>query len=271
MQQLAEQARTGAVVRRNSRGGAGAAEHLIAALRCLYNYAVADGLLTTAGNPAAQVYKPRRQDSTRQALAHEPLAQLIDVAVNTGNDPDLDRLILRLHLETACRRGGALALRRRDLESQQCLVWLREKGQTSRWQPVSPTLAASLLLHLNSRADTSTDLDSPLLRYRHGRPITGRRYDYLFKRVGQYLPWVATRGVSIHWIRHTTLTWVERNYGQAVARKYAGHGLAPRAQATATYVKATLEEVADALSAFTGEPHPLAGQGQPYDIRLPLP
>ena len=27
----------------------------------------------------------------------------------------------------------------------------------------------------------------------------------------------------MHWIRHTTLTWVERNFGYAVARAYAGH------------------------------------------------
>jgi hypothetical protein len=28
---------------------------------------------------------------------------------------------------------------------------------------------------------------------------------------------------SAHWLRHTTLTWVERNFGYAVARAYAGH------------------------------------------------
>lgn len=27
----------------------------------------------------------------------------------------------------------------------------------------------------------------------------------------------------MHWIRHTTLTWVERNFGYAVAKAYAGH------------------------------------------------
>jgi len=41
---------------------------------------------------------------------------------------------------TACRRGGALALRRADLDPDQCLVLLQEKGETVRWQPDSPTL-----------------------------------------------------------------------------------------------------------------------------------
>jgi hypothetical protein len=49
-----------------------------------------------------------------------------------------------------------------------------------------------------------------LLRYADGRPITYRRYDHLWTRLGRHLPWVATQQISMHWIRHTTLTWVER-------------------------------------------------------------
>jgi integrase/recombinase XerC len=67
------------------------------------------------------------------------LAQINEVAAVIGNDPDLDTLLLRLHIETACRRGGALSLRPADLDPEQCLVLLREKGETVRWQPVSPT------------------------------------------------------------------------------------------------------------------------------------
>ena len=59
--------------------------------------------------------------------------------------------------------------------------------------------------------------------------------------------------------RHTTPTWVERNFGYAVARAYAGHtDGGSEAGATATYVRASLTEVAAALAALTGEPHPLA-------------
>ena len=61
--------------------------------------------------------------------------------------------------------------------------------------------------------------------------------------------------------RHTTLTWVERNFGYAVAKAYAGHtDTGSDAGATATYVRATTHEVAAALAALTGEPHPLATQ-----------
>ena len=66
----------------------------------------------------------------------------------------------------------------------------------------------------------------------------------------------------MHWIRHTILTWVERQFGFAVAQAYAGHedcGRGVRSMAAmATYVRAGLPEVATALAALTGEPHPLA-------------
>jgi integrase/recombinase XerC len=44
-----------------------------------------------------------------------------------------------------------------------------------------------------------------------------------------------------------------------VARAYAGHtDSGGETGATATYVRASLAEVAAALAALTGEPHPLA-------------
>jgi integrase len=127
-----------AVQRRNGRGGRSSQEHLVAALRCLYRHAEDDGLIGEKDNPARKVDKPRRLPSTRRAVADVRLAETNQVAATTGDDPELDALILRLHTETACRRGGALALRPAGLDREQCLVLLREKGETVRWQPVSP-------------------------------------------------------------------------------------------------------------------------------------
>jgi integrase/recombinase XerC len=69
---------------------------------------------------------------------------------------------------------------------------------------------------------------------------------------------VATQQISTHWLRHTTLTWVERTYGFAVARAFAGHANTGGEPTTATYVRASIHEVAAALSALTCEAHPLA-------------
>ena len=258
IRQLVQHVRANVVPRRNSRGGRSAAEHLIAALRCMYKHAEEDGLIDPADNPARKVDKPRRLPSTRRAVADKRLAEINHAAATTGDDPELDTLLLRLHTETACRRGGALALRPQDLDPEQCLILLREKGETVRWQPVSPTLMAALLGHAGER---HAPPDGQLLRYRNGRRITYRRYDHLWERLGRYLPWVRAQQISMHWIRHTTLTWVERNFGYAVAKAYAGHtDNGSDTGATATYVRATTHEVAAALAALTGEPHPLATQ-----------
>ena len=88
---------------------------------------------------------------------------------------------------------------RHDLDPEQCLILLREKGETVRWQPVSPTLMAALLGHAGER---HAPADGQLLRYRNGRRITYRRYDHLWDRLGRYLPWVRAQQISMHWIRH---------------------------------------------------------------------
>jgi integrase/recombinase XerC len=92
----------------------------------------------------------------------------------------------------------------------------------------------------------------------HG-PTAGKRwYDTLWRRLGKHLPWIATLGITAHWIRYTTLTWVERNYSYSVAAAYAGHTSGGSTGTTLTYVPASIHEIATALSALVGEPHPLA-------------
>ena len=257
IEQLREYTKAHVVSRRNGRGGRGAAEHLVAALRCVYRHAENDRLISEADNPARKVAKPRRLPSTRRAVPDGRLAEINRIAATTGNDPALDALLLRLHTETACRRGGALALRPRDLDPAQCLIFLREKGETVRWQPVSPTLMAHLRRHAEHH---DTPPGGQLLRSLGGTPITTRR-----SRLGKHLPWVATQQISTHWLRHTTLTWVERNFGHAVARAYAGHSGGGHGDGTtALYTRAGLDEVAAALAALTGEYHPLTSRSADY-------
>jgi hypothetical protein len=184
IRQLMADVRDSAVQRRNGRGGRSAAEHLVAALRCVYRHAASDGYITEADNPALKVAKPRRLPSPRSALPAGRLAEVNQVAATTGDDPELDTLLLRLHTETACRRGGALALRTDDLDPGQCLIRLREKGGTVRWQPVSPTLMARLAAHAREQHAPPGE---QLLRYTDGRPPTGA-------------------GLALHQCRESTVT-----------------------------------------------------------------
>ncbi|WP_280334842.1 tyrosine-type recombinase/integrase [Nocardia wallacei] len=250
IEDMARAVQAAARANRASRGGTSAVEHLVSTVRCVYRYAEDHGWIRPADNPARTVPIPARKASPRYAIPSGQLAEICHTAATTGNDPELDALILRLHIETACRRGGALALRPHDLDPDRCLVWLREKDGTDRWQPVSPTLMRHLRDHARDRYASQS---GQLLRYPNGRPITARRYDHLWARIGEELPWVALQGVTAHWLRHTTLTWVERTFGYAVARAYAGHhGKNPGT--TTTYVKADVLEVAAALAVLTDHP-----------------
>jgi integrase len=249
-----------AVPRASGRSGRYSGERVVRAMRALFLMAERDGWIDHRHNPAAQLPLPRRKPSTRRGLSSRELAEINAVVPVGSRDPALDCLIIRLHVETACRRGGALALRLKDLDSHWCLIRLREKGGTLRWQPISPTLTTALARHARTRGAVHSH-DALLRRLDH-QPLSPRHYDALWKRIRDQLPWAAAHGISAHWLRHTTITWVERHYGYAIARAYAGHTDTASAP-TATLIRAHLTEVAQALSTLTGEPHPLTGPETP--------
>lgn len=78
------------------------------------------------------------------------LEQINAVARISGNDTIFDALLLRLHTETACR-GGALGIQLHNLDTDRCLIQLREKGNTVRWQPITPALTNGLADHAAAR------------------------------------------------------------------------------------------------------------------------
>jgi integrase len=179
------------------------------------------------------------------------LADLISTVRTTSRDPDLDLLVIRFHLETGARREGALNLRRRDLDAKRATVWLREKGDTEREQPVSPSLVTLLAGHSANRAAGGEEV----FRSSSGAPMSARRYDTIFRRARTALPWTDRVPVSAHVLRHTAITAVGRLAGYPVAQAFAGH--APPS-VTGRYLHASLAEVAAAIATLTGEPHPLA-------------
>jgi len=254
---LANEVQLRAAKRPGARDGQSAKATFIDATKSLYRSAVADQIIAESRNPSATLRKPQRPKNLRRALTCRQLVEINEIAASTGTDPALDSLLLRLHTETACRRGGALALRPCDVNIEVCTVRLREKGGTIRDQPVSPTLARGLLRHAEERS-AHLDEYGQLLRHHNGEPIRYARYETLWKRLGGHLPWLHTMGITAHWIRYTTLTWVERNYGYAVAATFAGHAAGYQTGSTLTYVAATIEELAIAVASLTGEPHPLA-------------
>jgi integrase len=151
IEHLVQAHRANAVVRSNSRDGRAAVGNFVSAFRCVYKHAERDRLIHPLDNPAALVARPGPLPGSRHALTLEQVRELAHVAATTGNDPTLDALIVRLHIETACRRGAALRLGVRDLDVEDCLVKLRGKGGVLRWHPISPTLMHHLVGHVAQR------------------------------------------------------------------------------------------------------------------------
>ena len=240
-----------AKIHRPDSTGRSSRESCVAALRAAWKRAVDAGHVTS--NPAAALRKPRRSTSRRRALDDRELTDLADAIRATRRDPDLDLLLVRFHLETGARVQGALNLRRRDIDPVRSTVWLREKHESVREQPASPSLVALLLAHVSERGAGRTD--AAVFRTRSGEPITGRRYDRLFARVRRHLGWDNRIPLTAHVLRHTAITRVGRIAGYPVAQAFAGH--APPT-VTGRYLHATLADVATAVAALTGEPHPLA-------------
>lgn len=76
-------------------------ESCIGALRALFARAERSGLV--ARSPACELEKPRRLPNRRRALDDDELREVINAVRTTSQDPDLDLLLLRFHLEGGVR------------------------------------------------------------------------------------------------------------------------------------------------------------------------
>lgn len=184
-------------------------ETCISALRAVFNRAHAVGLI--ASNPATALRKPRRSRSRRRALNDRELAELIDAVRTTSHDPDLDLLLIRFHLESGARREGALNLRCCDIDPTRATVWLHEKNDHEREQPVSPSLITMLERHTDQRGTRRPE--AAVFRTSSGRPLSGRRYDRIFEHARTCLPWSSRTPVSAHVLRHTATNAITRLAG----------------------------------------------------------
>lgn len=225
------------------------------AISVVFNKAVEQELVPanrTHTIPRKEIDSPRRHGLTKIQVE-----ELLETALNGGNDPILDHLILWTQLETAARMGGILKLQMRDLDTQRQSITLVEKRSKKREQPVTKELMESLIRFAKSRG--ATQLSDSVFRYLPNKagtssPLTSKRFETLWKRLGRNLPWVSIQGISGHYLRHTVLTWVDRTSGHSVARAYAGHSAG---DTTDSYTKVGFAEIVNAHSSITGSLHPL--------------
>jgi integrase len=235
LEQTAVEVRATALARSGSLHGYGAQESFVNATRFVFACAVKAGHLRE--NPAAGLARPRRRRSPRRALSSDELTSLFTAVLATSRDAQLDLLILGFARETACRREGVLNLRQADLHTTPSVI-LYEKFDERREIPVSRPLLDALVTHARARAP---DCDR-VFHYSNGHCLTDRRFDTIFKRVGSCLPWATSLGLTLHWIRYTTLTDIRITSGERVAAAYAGHG-DHAGGVTATYTRASFAEL----------------------------
>lgn len=246
LEQLAIEVRQVALANERSKHGFGAQETFVNACRFMFACAVKAGHLRES--PATGLCRPRRRRTMRRALDESELTALFDAVLATSRDPDLDLLVLAFARETACRREGILNLSAGDLQSTPSVL-LYEKFEERREIPVTAHLLQALAAHRASRAPTC----DRVFHYADGSCMTERRFDSIFLRAGRELPWVRSLGVSLHWLRYSTLTDVRMIAGERVAAAYAGHADGAGG-ITALYTRATFAEMQDAHRRLFGAP-----------------
>lgn len=244
LEHAAVEVRADAMARRGTRHGFGAQESFVSAARFVFLCAVKAGHLRDS--PAIGLSRPRRRRSPRRALSAEELQSIFNAILATSRDAELDLLILAFARETACRREGILNLRVGDLHPTPSVV-LYEKFEEQREIPVSIALLAALRAH----AATRSRQHNHVFHYGDGSPLTDRRFDTIFAKVGRALPWAKSLGVSLHWIRYSTLTDIRVTSGERVAAAYAGHGDGSGG-ITALYTRASFAELQAAHARLFG-------------------
>lgn len=216
--------------------GVGAEEGFIRGCRFFYRLAVKQG--HRSSNPADQVDYSRRNPRVRRALTTAEMQQVYAAVEATSRDPLLDLLLLDFHRDTAARQGGAVALRIRDINYGRGSVLLREKNDKEREVPCARDILRRIETQWRNRTPDLSD--DRAFRYPNGRPLTRRRYNTLFGKVHDTVPWAGRLQVSSHWFRHTTLTDVSRATNGRIAAAYAGH---TEQSTTDLYTAVTFEEL----------------------------
>lgn len=234
-------------------------------LATIISYGLKKGVLTNS--PLSDIKRRAISESDRHGLTPDQVEEILSVALKGGSDPELEYLMLWTIIETACRSGGLIKLQLQDLDSKELMIRFHEKGGKSRKQPVSKALMQSIISLAKSRGVKSpTDslfsykyicscrctkkLECICKSHQHSNcselsiPVSPHKFEKLWKRLGEQISWVAEKQISNHWLRHTTLTWVDRaTSSNSIASKYAGHG---PATVTAGYTSARKEEIRQA-------------------------
>jgi len=209
----------------------------------------------------------RPQRAEGRGITIEQFRQVIEVAWTGGNDPDLDGLLVLFEVCTGARREGILELRTDSLDVAGLQVDLWEKFNSTRWQPIMRDLLGMLIDHVLDRhlrvvdparwdrvtvddiLDGKVRLPSaiPIFHYRPRHrdgvlvphPVSRKRFNTLYERIQETLPWADQHGLHGHDLRRTGSSWIERRFGRGVAQAWLAHA----DDVTGLYTRGTKKDV----------------------------
>lgn len=236
--------------------GRGAVFNAVGAWRYLGKVAIEDRHLAPGYCPAQHLSKPKRSKTGREPLAPALLEQLRDFVASTGDDPELDDLIVTTILVTGARQEGLIKLTVSDVDLEECTVRLDEKFGKVVHQPAPDWLVQRLHEFARSRGATKHDDKIFLKRAIGRRPATGitpRRFNYLAARIQAAFTWADKLAISAHPLRHQAIKTIERASSKAVSNAFARH---EPADTNDVYSKASRQEVAAAVVRVHGGDHP---------------
>jgi integrase len=242
--------------------GEGAESSAINAIQALYRSAAADHGIV---NVAAVLEFPDSRPAPRRPLIAAELVELLYVTSRTGDDPELDTLLVDYGIATGARRSGAYGLNVGRIQVVNQIIELLDKNGNVQPAPVSAELVERLLAHARERGGAKCDPASPNYDPASAvfwtsaedggfQPLTSRHFDHLHERWQQLLPWANDERVTYHHLRHTMAVPMER-YGAHVKRRYLRHS---EGNVDDRYGACTLTELAEALGDYLGFQHPLA-------------
>jgi len=194
-----EEARANSVSTRNVR---------LAALRAFFAYAAQKEPSTMAlAQHVALVPFKRGPVRRMEYLDEEELKALLDAPDRASAHGRREHLTLALLYDTAARASELLSLRPCDFRlHRHALVTIRGKGNKERLVPLLPATAELTTQHLHETGRPIDD-DTPLVRNRHGRPMTRSGLTYLVKKyrclAAEGVPSLGRPGISPHTFRHT--------------------------------------------------------------------
>jgi hypothetical protein len=210
------------------------------------------------------VKKPKRISGERLPMLEFELAELQYVTATGGNDPELDLVVLDLTIATGVRAEGTELLSCGNLHRRSKMIDLYDKNKITVPMPVSGDLIDRLVEHSIARGGAQCDPSSPMFRpdapvlwmrvagtY---RPMTGRRLDTLAGRWQRTLPWANEKQLTLHFVRQTMASILDRSFGPAYKKRYLRHA---DDNVTELYGRCPLDELARAMSSLLDFEHPL--------------